>query len=167
MNYVLFAFTAPWSVTVGWGWVLLMRLFAAKDLRWEGTLVLTATWRPWVLKIWKYSTTLGRGIIYQPGRRAEPSAPWTQIQDHEHVHVRQIEDLMMLSFIIGLVVALCTGHWLLGLGLWWSGGLWQLPDFVTAALRRGNPYRSSEHECSAYAQADRGPDGKSWLNRRG
>ena len=165
MRWVLFAFTAPWSLTVGYGWVLLMKLIgAAEKLRWEKTLVLTAQWRPWAAKRWKYSTTLGRGIVYHGEWRSLPGLVYSRIQSHEHVHVRQIEDLMMLSFLVGLAVALYTGQWGLGAALWWSGGLWQVPDFITALLRGGNAYRDSEHERAAYGQTDLGPDGKSWLD---
>ena len=165
MRYVLFAFTLPWTITVGWGWVFLMRAIgAATDLRWDGTFLLTAVWKDWVtasrkwpwskhpVPLWRFSTVLGRGIIYQPGRRAPVGKTPTVTQLHEEVHVRQIEDLMLLSFIIGLIVGAWTGHWFLGLLLWWSGGLWQFPNFITAAMRGGDPYRDSEHEKSAYSQ---------------
>jgi hypothetical protein len=167
-RWIIFAFTLPWTLTIGYGWILLMRLGAAHKLRWEKTAVLTAEWKPWVVKRWHYSTTLGRGIIYQPGLRADPGTAYTRIQEHEHVHVRQIEDLMLLSFVLGLVLGLFTHDWLLGLIVWTSGGMWQLPGFVTAVLRGGNIYRDSEHELSAYAQSDLdldGPDGKSWLDK--
>lgn len=164
-RYILFAFTIPWTITVGWGWVLLMcAIRAAGDLGWETSSpevgVLTAVWKPWAAARWPYSTTLGRGIIYSPGERNEP---WTRTQQHEHVHVRQVEDQMMLSFVIGLVV-LTQGSPLLGVVLWLSGGAWQLPNFLTAVLRGGNVYRDTEHERSAYAQTDELHDGKdSWL----
>lgn len=162
MRWILFVFTLPWALTISWPWIMLLRAIGAVDeLEWEPTGVLTAELRPWTTKLWRYSTTLGRGIIYQPGRRAPKGQPWTSIQAHEHVHVRQIEDLMLLSFIVGLVVAVSTGHWGIGLALWWSGGMWQLPDFITAMLRGGNAYRDSEHERSAYAQTDL-VQGKSW-----
>ena len=164
MSYVLFAITAPWSLTVGWSWVLLMRLFAATDLRWEPGLVLTAEWRPWAARIWRYSTTLGRGIIYQSRHRE--AGKWTSIQAHEHVHIRQIEDAMALSLVLGLIVGGVTGNWWLGAVLWWSGGMHQLPNFLTAMLRGGNAYRDSEHERSAYAQTDRDAEGRDWLDKK-
>lgn len=184
MRYVLFAFTAPWSVIVGWGWIGLLWLCqVVRDLKWEETLVLTAEFRDWVIKprklpwapkdasgartlipLWKFSTTLGRGIAYQPGRRAK---------QHEHVHVRQIEDAMLWSFLMGLLALLwvgpVTGDWGVAFGLfltiWFLGGLSQLANMVTALMRRGDGYRDAEHELSAYAQTDVGPDGKSWLDR--
>ena len=165
MRYLLFLFTAPYSIVVGWGWVLLMRLIgAAEDLSWEPTFVLTAEWKPWAAKRWQYTTTLGRGIVYQPGWRHDgPVERWSEIQHHEHVHVRQVEDLMLLSFIVGLCVGAATSNWLLGAILWASGGAWQLPNFLGAVMRGGRVYRDSEHERAAYAQADV-RDEKSWLD---
>ena len=90
---------------------------------------------------------------------------FSRIQHHEHVHVRQVEDRMLLSLGVGLVVAFTTGDWWLGLALWASGGAWQIPNFVTAVLRYGlkGVYLGTEHELSAYAQTDARTGGKSWL----
>lgn len=152
-KWILFFFTLPWTLTVGWGWVFLMCMIgAAHKLKWEGAGVLTATWTDWAVKKWRYSTTLGRGIIYQPGWRMPPTRHPSRIQLHEHVHIRQIEDLMLLGFIIGVIAAFFN-PWF-GLILWWSSGMWQLPNFITAWLRDGDPYRDSEHERSAYSQTD-------------
>jgi hypothetical protein len=176
MRWLLFVVTLPWTLTVGWGWVLLMTAIrAAGSLRLESGWVLTATWKPWAQRRWKYSTTLGTGIVYQPEARAGKGDDWTPIQEHEHVHVRQVEDMMLLSLLVGisvlLAVGLGTGSWafaaVLGAALWWSGGLWQAPNFLTAGLRNGwdlpGVYRGSEHELSAYSQTNRWCDGKSWL----
>lgn len=176
MRWLLLVVTLPWTLTVGWGWVLVMvAIRAAGSLRFEDGLVLTATWKPWAQRRWKYSTTLGTGIVYQPGARAERDEPWTPIQDHEHVHVRQVEDMMTLSLLVGisvlLAVGLGTGSWtfaaVLGAAIWWSGGLWQAPNFLTAGLRNGwnlsGVYRGSEHELSAYAQTNRWCGERSWL----
>ena len=171
MRWLLFPFTLPWTLTVGYGWVFLMMLIgAAKIPRFDfGYGVLTAEWKNWAAKIWGYSTTLGRGIIYQPDIRDEINGPSNMIERHEDVHVRQVEDLMVLSFVIGLIIYLITGNWLLGLLIWWSGGTWQLVDFFTAAIRFGwkNFYKDSEHERSAYAQCDLIRDaGMSWSELR-
>jgi hypothetical protein len=168
MRWLLFAVTLPWTLTIGWGWVLLMTaIFACKTLRFEPTGVLTAVWRPWAAKVWKYSTTLGTGIIYQPEVRAYQGKPWTPTQEHEHVHVRQVQDQMLLALVVGtavlLTVGFTTGRWdvgaITGAILWWSGGLWQVTNFITAGLRHGwnlrGVYRGSEHELSAYAQTSR------------
>lgn len=165
-KWILFAFVAPWALTVAWPWVLLLwAIRAVTLLEWEEGGVLTAELRPWAAKIWRYSTTLGRGIIYQPDCRAPRGVPTTRIQRHERVHVRQTEDLMMLSFVVGLVVALCTGAWWLWPVLWWSGGMWQLPNFITAMLRGGNAYRDSEHERAAYGETDlHDESGRSWAD---
>jgi hypothetical protein len=193
MRYVLFAFTAPWSVIMGWGWIALLWLCRiVRDLRWEDTLVLTGVFRDWVViprmlpwspkiggvrqptPLWRFSTTIGRGIAYQPGARASLGWPLTRIQKHEYVHVRQVEDHMMWSFITGLIalfwVGPLTGDWGVAFGLffllWFLGGASQTVNWITAAMRGLDAYRDSEHERSAYAQTDPGPDGKSWLDLR-
>lgn len=177
MRWILFGVTLPWTVTVSWGWVIFMRIFAARDLRWEPGGVLTAVWRPWVTKprkngrpLWRWSTTLGRGIVYQPeARRPVPSGPPTGVELHEGVHVRQVEDLMFASLVVGAIVAAVTGNWLLGLVVWWSGGAWQAPAFVASGLRSGwtleGVYAQSEHERSARAQTSRFAGAPSWLER--
>lgn len=158
MGWVLFAVTLPWAITVGWGWVTLMAIVgAAEEVRLEEHGVLTATWRPWAASLWRFSTTIGRGIVFQAAcRRKFTFENMGRIELHERVHVRQVEDLMLLSLIVGVVVFASTGNWLLGLALWWSGGAWQLPNFLTAAMRHGigQAYRRSEHELSAYSQTD-------------
>ena len=165
MAWILFAFTLPWTVTVSYGAGLLsMGLFLTdpRSLRWEGAGIAVLEWRPWFAKRWRYSTTLGRVVFCQPGVGERTSR-------HELVHVHQVEDRMLLSLIVGAIVATATGDWLLGLALWWSGGMWQLPNFATAALRFGwrNAYRDAEHERSAYAQTDELlPGGKSWWDVR-
>lgn len=127
--------------------------------------MLTAEWRPWAARMWRYSTTLGRGIIYQPEHRARLGSPWTRIQHHEHLHVRQTEDLMLLGLILGTAVAVLTQDWTLGAVLWWSSGMWQVPNFLTAWMRGGHPYRDAEHEIAAYAATDEDAEGWSWLKR--
>jgi hypothetical protein len=85
--------------------------------------------------------------------------------EHELVHVRQVEDLLLLSAILSIVVVLVEGNpwWTL---LWPSGVVWLLPNFLGAALRKGHIYRDAEHERGAYAQTDahHTKDEKSWLD---
>lgn len=174
MKWILFAVTLPWSLLVSWPVVLLLSTFAARDLRFERYGILTAVWRDWVIRergskppLWPYSTTLGRAIIYQPrARRRRPSHPPTDTELHEMVHVRQVEDRMMLS----LMVASCTTSFLcfaledpksaalVGFVLWASGGAWQLPNFLSSVIRHGlnseGLYFSTEHERSARAQTE-------------
>lgn len=187
LSWVRFGFTAPWSL-VGWLWCVgacLLQLAQLKKLRFEGAGVLTSEWRPWFARIWRFSTTVGRSTIYFPGSRHPKT------ERHEQIHLDQVEDLMLLSFLVGLAVIVCTGNVLLGFLLWSSGGLWQLPNFLMALLRYGHnvkwppegsfftrlknflrdlflevAYRDSEHERSAYAQTDLGSDGLSWDDRR-
>jgi hypothetical protein len=127
------------------------------ELAWEPGFVLTAQWRPWVGRVWRYSTTVGRGIVYHPDHRdPDPIKLDTRLEQHERVHVRQVEDRMALAFFVGLAIGLTHGLWWTALIIWWSGGAWQLPNFITAGLRFGwkHAYEDSEHERSAYAQTD-------------
>jgi hypothetical protein len=150
IRYVL-----TWPLFLGWLYPLLMLVcFAAKDPRLPGEGVLAATWRPWVTKFWKYSTTLARGMVLQPNAS-------DRILAHEFVHVRQAEDLVLLGLVLGLV-AVWVDPWL-GLGLWVAAPLFQLPAFMGALLRGGHVYRDAEHERSAYAQND--GEEQSWLER--
>ena len=142
VRYVL-----TWPTFLGYLFPLLMvGVFAAEDLRFEDDGVLTATWRPWVEKFWKYHTTLARGMVFQ--NDATPKGV-----QHEHVHVRQQEDRVFLALILALVVSIVSLNpwWMF---LWVSGVLWQVPNFLMAVLRGGHVYRDSEHERSAYAQTD-------------
>jgi hypothetical protein len=183
-SWILFAFTLPWSL-VAWGLgalTMLLGLTRPQSLKWVGAGILTLEWRPWFAKRFKYSTTIGRIILFQPGARRGPAELDDQLERHERVHVRQVEDLMVLSALVGASVWLCTGDALLGLALWASGGLWQAPGWFTAVMRYGfgSPradgklikrifdvaYRDSEHERSAYAQSDAWPGGGSWWERR-
>lgn len=171
MKWVLFAFTAPWSVITWAVGGLSMVVWLAHKPKFEGAGILTLEWREWFASgedrkgWWKYSTTLGRVIWFQPGARDAGNSEAEQLDErlerHERVHIRQVEDRMLLSFIVGLIVGIgfwAHGHvgagfawWLL---MWASGGLWQLPNFLTAMMRFGwkGVYRDTEHERSAYAQ---------------
>lgn len=102
---------------------------------------------------WHYSTTIGHLVLLHPKiklRQGETTL------DHEGVHVRQHDDLMFVSLIVGGVVGLVAWNPWLFLGVWWSAGLWQLLFYITAAIRYGrkNSYRGAEHERAAYAQTD-------------
>jgi hypothetical protein len=180
MPMTIVRYVLTWPAFLGWLFpILAFCLGAAKDFAFIGDGVLTNTWRPWVVKPrdflqkikwpfgamfdaqgnrtlskplavarnwWKYSTTLSRGMVLQPGISE-------RVLKHERVHVRQVEDLLVLALTLSLVAATTTWNpwWLL---LWPSGVVWQLPNFLTAILRGGHPYRDSEHERSAYAQTD-------------
>ena len=123
--------------------------------------ILVCEWRPWFARRWPFVTT----IAYAMGTRE--GGPSDSTWEHEIVHVRQSEDLSLLSLIIGGVVAIWE-PWV-GLGIYLSGGpLWQLPNFLTALPRYWRLGRSmglrpweimyygSEHERSAYAQTSTG-----------
>lgn len=149
----------------GWLFVLLFAGWATRDLAIETVddepLIAVSTWREWVSKVWRYSTTIGRGIIFQPHARTD-----RRIRRHEATHVRQSVDRSVLAFLVGVGLGISSPA--AGLAFWLSGWLWQLPNFLTAAMRFGirNAYRDSEHERSAYAQTDLGLDGNSWADLR-
>ncbi len=148
------------ALVAGWLFVLIFYGWATQDLKlgklMDEPLMLTSTWRNWVVKrrgksgwrFWKYTTTIGRGWIKQPGRDSD-----VRLKRHEETHVRQGADLSFLALVLGAVTIYFTGDWKLGIALWCTGWAWQLPNFVTAAMRYGlsNGYRYSGHEVEAYA----------------
>ena len=184
MKWVLFAFTLPWTLLTWLLGALSLILFVAKKPRFEGAAILTLEFREWFARgrdgkgLWRYSTTLGRTIWWQPGSRDAKVELDERIERHERIHVRQIEDLMMLSFMVGAGAAIpmwvagnTAGGFALWFCIWFSGGLWQLPNFLTAMMRFGpkNGYRDSEHERSAYSRTDlieQAHVGKSWCTIR-
>lgn len=184
-HWVAYLFTFPWAALSYLLGALSIVLFIGHRARWEGVGILSLEFREWFARgrddkgPWRYSTTIGRTIWWQPHHRdagnTEAQELDERLERHEREHIWQIEDMMLLSFVIGLVVAI--GHWIEGrtcegfcwwFGLWTSGGLWQLPNFMTAALRFGwkNAYRDSSHERHAYAATDHWPNGESWYEAR-
>lgn len=157
-RWINFALALPYTLLVSYPLILILCIFAARGLRMERDGTLTAEWRHWVVckrdgkkPLWRWSTTVGHIIVFQPGLRLiTQSLEATSVRDHEGVHVLQTEDLMAIAFLIGVVVTVVTGNWILGLSLWASGGLWQSVWFLTSGLRYGwtleGVYRQSEHE---------------------
>ena len=156
VRYVL-----AWPRFIGWLWVLLAcAFFFAHRLKVVDDAVLTAEWRPWWAKRWRYSTTIGAGMIFQGYSRER-----TRTQAHERVHVRQTEDLALAGAIITPVVIAATGSWW-PLLIWPAMLIIQTSNFLGAVLRGGDVYRDAEHERSAYAQTDE-REGKSWQDEQG
>jgi hypothetical protein len=160
-RWTVMALTAPLCLTWLLG-LLAMALGLARAPRWEGPAVLSLVWSDWVAKRWKYSTTLGRVIFYQADHRDDDADIDTRLERHEHVHVRQVEDIMVHSLPIALAAWWLYG-WAFALGIWSASPLLILLNYVTAALRYGLGkdkdgnwlfYVESEHERSAYAQTD-------------
>ena len=124
----------------------------------EGVLVLY--WHEWFEKRWAYSTTISFLMGTRPGQEERASLFFHEVG----VHVKQYEDLAVLSDIIALGVYFGTGSWIAALVIWFTGGpLWLLPNFLTALRFRkagkvlgwktwNTMYMMSEHELSAYAQ---------------
>jgi len=165
-KWILFAITAPYGVVVGWSIILLAKIFFfAENLHFGPYGILLAQWKPWFASKWKYSTAFGRGVVFHPKVIGKDNSIYHRIWQHEMIHIKQIESLMMLSCIIGTIVGVITGNYLLGLGIWISGGIWQLSNFMTAVLTGGHIYRDAEHERSAYAQTSTFRNsGKTWLD---
>ncbi len=169
---VLFTTGLPAAV-LGYSYVTLaMIFFFAHKPAFEPGWVLTAQWRPWFDKIYLFSLTLGRGIIYKPDWRDDPTEVNTQLERHERVHIWQMEDNLFTAAILAIVIYLVLGDWILAVSVWASGIAWQAPHFVTAGLRFKDfsimgLYYNAEHERSAYAQTDLcRAMGKSWQELR-
>ena len=127
--------------------------------------VLMVRWHRWFDHRWPFATT----IAYVMGGSKVDFAD-ARLWFHEvGVHVKQYEDLAVLSDIIAAVVLLWgylagVSSWPLALGIWASGGpLWMLPWFLTALRHRAAGkslkmrlweimYRFSWHEKDAYAE---------------
>ncbi len=162
---ILLVFCLPSFIT-GWTIVILSLIFyIAHKSKLGPKGVLTAQWRSWFGKKWIYSTTFGRGVIYQKlAMGSVEKAMGYPTMKHEMVHVRQIEDLNVIGFIIGAIVFSVTNNWILGVSIWASSPLWILVYYLTGWLRGGHIYRDSEHERAASAQCDI-YNYESWLDR--
>jgi hypothetical protein len=145
MTWPLILFTLP-TLLQGYVIGLLAFMFGlVKNPRFHRG-VLQWDWRPWFDARWRYSTTIGACM----GLHSTASA---KTEWHEFVHIKQYEDLNLLAVIISGLC--CIVSWRLGLIIWCSSGvLWLLPNFISGWIREGDPYRGSEHERSAYAQAN-------------
>lgn len=157
---VLFALSLPWNLSAAWPALLLLRLFGlVRDLGWEPGGVLVGTFteratgqldihgRP---RRWRFSTTFGHSVAYQPRHRAKAWNARTRIQDHEHVHVRQCEDESMRAFLTAAIVVAATGSWAIGLAIWATSYARLATNFLTAFLRGNDVYRGCSHEEHAY-----------------
>lgn len=176
-RWTLWILSLPWNalvlvagaITGFWWW-------AARSWRldWsEGVPILCGVWRDWIDKdpddpsdtgFWRYSTTFGHVILFQ--RRHLEGRNGERLQQHERRHVRQLEDEALRAFVLGVIVVVATDDWLLAIALVATAYAHLATNFLSALLRGGNPYRDAEHERSAYAQTDVGPDGRSWEERQ-
>lgn len=157
---VLWLCSLPWAL-VGYAFVLLAcALGLARHIKWLSFAVLTAEWKPKAATRWQYSTTVGRGIIFQPDADA-------RVHAHEMVHVRQTEDAGLAALFVALLLFVLTHSWLVALLVWVSSEMGFLWFYVAAWLRGGNIYFDAEHERSAFAQTDPWCGGSmSWLELR-
>lgn len=121
--------------------------------------ILLVQWWKWWDGIWDFTTCIA--YVLGASRYHQSEATWF----HEvGVHVKQYEDLAVLSDIVALGVYLSTGNWIVALVIWGTGGpLWMAPNYLTALRFRKagkalgyklwrTMYMFSEHERSAYAQ---------------
>lgn len=121
----------------------------------SGAWAIDATWRPWVAKRWRYSTTLGLSVIYHPDHLAD-AGRMVELHRHESVHVRQHEDHGLLGALLALLAA--PWGWEAALAVWLASPAYSAPCWLGAWLRGGDPYRDAEHERSAYGQVRAGED---------
>jgi hypothetical protein len=150
-NWILFSITLPFAI-LSWAFILILWLFRfVEKVHFENHCILVGQWRPWFAKKFKYSTEFGRSVAYNPRIIDKAGKPLRRVVQHELIHLQQVEDLMVLSLIIGVIVGFITGNWILGLIIWTSGGAFQLPNFLTSVLRGHDIYRGSMHEICAYA----------------
>lgn len=198
-SWLLFAFCAPHAVLSWLLGLLALACFVAHRPRFEGAAVFSLRLRDWISRrTGRYSTTVLRTIFWHPGREIpavladETDTPHEQ---HERVHVVQIEDAALQGFALGL--GLATALWTFGwyAEAWQPAGawalVWLLAPVVTATnaasavlryglARRVRPdgtprswwarladvaYLDSEHERSARAQTALGEDGLTWSER--
>lgn len=126
----------------------------------------TAQWRPWFASRFKYSTTVGSAIIFNPNHLGDESE--LRIRAHEKVHIRQFEDDAVFFVLLAAweVVAFLSPLWVrlvFTVPVLWL--LLYVAKWLNAWLRGGHVYRDAEHERSAYAQTDTHlTGGKSWLD---
>lgn len=192
-HWILFVPTIGPSIFSWLLGALSMLVGIAHRPRFVGAAILTLELREWFatgrddVGPWQYSTTIFRTIWFQPGARDEALDLDDRLEQHERIHIWQIEDLMTLSTIVGAVVGIASGDAELAGYVSQSGCTWQVPNFATALLRFGlapeidprtgkrrswlkrafeTAYRRSEHEESAYARTDVRPGGLSWWDVR-
>jgi hypothetical protein len=104
-------------------------------------------------------TTLGHGGFYRNGTFTQG---WSQIQEHEHVHVEQLEAASLYGLFVAIavfVVLMALGHFtvgpIFGVLLWWLSILLSTgAAMATAWLRGEDPYRGSHTEEAAYSLDD-------------
>lgn len=197
--WVLFAFAVQHALVSWLLGLLALATYVAHKPRFEGAGILSLRVRPWVARFTgRYSTTILRTIFWHPAREI-PEVLADELdtthEQHERVHVRQLEDAAVQGFFLGLAVA--AALWAFG----WYAEPWQpalawelvwllLPiatstNAFTAVLRwgpakktkpDGTPrsfwarlvdvaYLDSEHERSARAQTVLGGDALTWSDR--
>lgn len=150
MTWALFPFVLP-SYVLGWLYVGLMLCgFAKKPEFMHGVAV--AEWRSWVAERWRFSTTIGHGVIFHPGAGLITAS-------HEFVHIRQFEDATLRGLFLGLF-CLTVADWRALVLCWCLGPISMCVGWLSGWARFGDLYMGAEFERSAYAQDDHiNPDG--------
>jgi hypothetical protein len=151
LRYLIAAPTFVWGAVFVYGAVLLR---FAEDPKMVAPALFTARFRPWWAAKWKWSSTIGRGIIFHP-KLFTPEGAFERINAHERVHVRQHEDLCLHGLVWALV-AFLWAQTALGLVLWFLAPLATGLNYAMSWVRGADPYRDAEHERSAYAQTGDG-----------
>lgn len=121
----------------------------------SGAWSIDATWRPWVARRWKYSTTLGLSVIYNPKHLENPTDR-ERLQRHESVHVRQHENQAISGALLAIPLFFIAP--LGALVVWCLSPLLPASHWIGAMLRGKPPYLGAEDERSARAQVETGID---------
>lgn len=97
---------------------------------------------------WGGTTISPHAIFYGPGKIVP--GDWSSLQEHEHVHVKQGEAMLLMSLLLSLPVLAVSVP--VAFVVWALGYVCMGVAGWVGALLRGEPaYRGSFHEEAAYA----------------
>lgn len=169
MRWILVVLSLP-ALIISW---LFLTILCICQLAYKPTFepgpIMSAQWRPWFAKWWRYSNGFGRVTIYLHSVISGDSSRAQRVRAHEHVHIRQTEDDMVKAFLVALIAGLLAWNFWVFVGIWCSGILWLPVGYLTSMFRYGwkrgykHIYRQAEHERAAYAQTNTDSRGRSWL----
>jgi hypothetical protein len=169
MRWILVVLSLP-ALVISWLFVTLLCICQlAHKPTFEPGPILSAQWRPWFAKYWRFSNGFGRATIYQHSAISGGTSSVARVRAHEGVHIRQTEDDMVKAFLVGLVAGLCAWNLWVFIGIWCSGIIWIMVHYLASMLRYGwgkgyfYIYKNAEHERAAYAETDTDIRGNSWL----
>lgn len=150
------------GIVLGWTWPTLCVFVGLADgIHFREKNELWAYWKPWMAKVWPYTTTFGYGRVTHVTHLADK-----RLMRHEKTHKRQWQDDAVRGLLVAalnLLVSLAWGPWAAAVVTAATMPLFIITNYLSAWLRGGRPYLDSEHERSARGQTDTwGPSGASW-----